>query len=260
MAHFLRDGAAEVEIVPERGGMVTAFRVGATPVLYLDRATLDDPTRKVRGGIPVLFPTAGRLAGDRYQGHELRQHGFARNLPWDVVAATPAELGLALASSAETERQFPFAFRLELDYALRGATLRIDARCRNLDARPLPLHFGLHPYLFVPDADKARTTIETAADRAGVPGPFAGLDLTASELDRGFDAGAGPKTLRRPGAAVTLEASPELSRWVVWTLGGRDFVCLEPWTGPANALNTGEGLIWIAPGDTRSLWVELRAG
>jgi galactose mutarotase-like enzyme len=260
MARFLRDGDAEVEIVPERGGMVVGFRVGDTPVLYLDRATLDDPTQKVRGGIPVLFPTAGRLAGDRYQGHELKQHGFARNLPWDVVAATPAELRLALSSSSATEREFPYAFRLVLDYALAGATLRITARCRNLDPRPLPLHFGLHPYFFVPDADKARTTIESRGDEGSAPAPFAGLDLTAPEIDRCFAAGAGPKTLRRPGASVTLAACPELSRWVVWTLAGRDFVCLEPWTAPANALNTGEGLIWIAPGQTRSLWVEISAG
>jgi galactose mutarotase-like enzyme len=42
---------------------------------------------------------------------------------------------------------------------------------------------------------------------------------------------------------------------VVWTLAGRDFVCVEPWTAPADALNTGESLITLAPGESRDLWV-----
>jgi galactose mutarotase-like enzyme len=44
---------------------------------------------------------------------------------------------------------------------------------------------------------------------------------------------------------------------VVWTLAGRDFVCLEPWTCPADALNSGASLLELAPGGKRSLSVEL---
>ena len=43
----------------------------------------------------------------------------------------------------------------------------------------------------------------------------------------------------------------------MWTLAGRDFVCVEPWTGPADALNSGESLLEIAPGESRSLWVSM---
>jgi len=35
----------------------------------------------------------------------------------------------------------------------------------------------------------------------------------------------------------------------VWTLRGRDFVCVEPWTARANALNDGQALA-VAPGTT----------
>ena len=42
-----------------------------------------------------------------------------------------------------------------------------------------------------------------------------------------------------------------------FTLAGKDYVCLEPWTAPGNALNTGEDLIVLAPKKSTSLWVEM---
>jgi galactose mutarotase-like enzyme len=34
-------------------------------------------------------------------------------------------------------------------------------------------------------------------------------------------------------------------------------VCLEPWTCPGNALNTGERLLVVAPGATHEAWTEI---
>ena len=59
------------------------------------------------------------------------------------------------------------------------------------------------------------------------------------------------------GGAVSVRASRELSHWVVWTVAGKDYVCLEPWTSPANALNTGDGLLELAPKSARELWIEM---
>ena len=67
------------------------------------------------------------------------------------------------------------------------------------------------------------------------------------------DHGSSTAALELPGARVELRGSPEFGHWVVWALKGRDFVCLEPWTCPGDALNTGERLLWLGPGDERSL-------
>jgi galactose mutarotase-like enzyme len=40
-------------------------------------------------------------------------------------------------------------------------------------------------------------------------------------------------------------------------LAGKDFVCLEPWTAPGNALNTGERLFTLRPGEQRECSLEL---
>jgi galactose mutarotase-like enzyme len=270
--YVLRDtsSGAEAEVAPTRGGMITRFRVGDQPVLAMDDATLYDLTKNVRGGSPVLFPTAGKLKDERFvyggQAYEMKQHGFARNSEWEVIRGATdgaARLTLALPSSEETKKRFPFDFRVEYTYELKGAALRLNQRYENRSQKPMPLHAGFHPYFYVGDAEKRETKIETRATRAfdnvtKQDVPFKGFDLTAKEVDLHLhDHGSTRTTLTRPaGRPVEISASPEFTHWVVWTLAGKDFVCVEPWTAPGDALNTGERLITLAPGESKSLWVE----
>src|SRR5687767_13591779 len=91
-------------IVPARGAIVSSFAIDDRELLYLDPATLADPSRNVRGGIPVLFPSPGKLDGDHYsrggRSGEMKQHGFARDLAWSVVgAAAPERVVLLLRST-----------------------------------------------------------------------------------------------------------------------------------------------------------------
>lgn len=274
-----RGSGSTAEVVPARGGLVSRFTTADGPVLYLDEATLADPDKNVRGGIPILFPTAGRLAGDRYVrngvAYEMKQHGFARNLPWSVAgrntadAAPPgsASVTLSLESTPGTRARFPFDFRLDFTFSLAGRTLSVDQSYANRGSEPMPLHAGFHPYFHVPDAAKRQAVVETAATRAfdnvaKAERPLGRLDLTLAEVDLHLvDHGSSRCVLRRPGAPpVVLEGSPEMTRWVVWTLAGKDFVCVEPWTAPADALNTGEGLLWVAPGETRRLQLRISDG
>ena len=62
----LTDEGSRAEIVPERGALVSRFIVEGEPILFLDESTLADPTKNVRGGIPVLFPAPGVLSGATY--------------------------------------------------------------------------------------------------------------------------------------------------------------------------------------------------
>jgi galactose mutarotase-like enzyme len=133
-------------------------------------------------------------------------------------------------------------------------------------AAPMPFALGFHPYFYVPDADKARARIPTNATRAydnvtktmidvRAQGP---IDLTAKEVDLHLvDHGANSATLQRGDDAIVVTGSPAFGRWVVWTLAGKDFVCLEPWTAAANALNTGEKLLALAPGESTTQTVTI---
>jgi galactose mutarotase-like enzyme len=261
----LVDGAARAEVVPARGAIVSRFDIDDAPVLYLDRATLADPTKNVRGGVPFLFPTAGRLEGDRYHGREMKQHGFARNLPFAVERRDARSVTLSLRASDETRARFPFEFRVALTISLAGPELRIEQRYQNRGAERMPLHVGFHPYFFVPDADKSRVAIETHATRAfdnvqKREVPFTGFDFTRPEVDIHLrDHGSSRSSLQRPGAhTIEIEGSAEFTQWVIWALTGKDFICVEPWTAPSNALNSGERLLWVEPGEERALSLAIR--
>jgi galactose mutarotase-like enzyme len=125
----------------------------------------------------------------------------------------------------------------------------------------LPFALGFHPYFHV--TDKARARVETPATKAydnltKQVGAFKGLDLTQPEVDlQLLDHGSSNCTLQLgDGARIALRGSPEYWLWVIWTLKGKDFVCLEPWTAPGNALNSGDHLLEIEPGRIHESWIE----
>jgi galactose mutarotase-like enzyme len=264
----LRDDDAKslVTLVPARGAIVTRFRVGERELLYLDEATLLDPGKNVRGGVPLLFPSPGKLAGDRYErgGHagSMKQHGFARDVAWQVKSHEGRSATLAIESTDATRAMYPWDFRATVTYTLRGRCLRLDFAVDSTGRETMPFGFGIHPYFAV--ADKASARIATNATRAfdnvtKKDVAFHGFDLTKGEVDvHLLDHGSTASELAwGDGAKLAIRGSPEFGRWVVWTLPGKPFVCVEPWTAPGNALNTGESLIELAPGGRRALWTEL---
>jgi len=269
----LRDHAASSRLVlaPARGGMVTRLQLAGRELLFLDEATLRDATKNVRGGIPVLFPSPGKLEADTYRwrdhiGH-LKQHGFARNASWQVVRSRSVEgasVTLAFEASAETRSAFPWDFCAEYTYTLRERALRIAMHFTQIGGKnEMPFGAGFHPYFRIPNAaEKSSARIETNATLAfdnvtKKTAPLALIDLTATEVDLHLVDHTGDCTLRCRDYGVRLRGSSELSRWVVWTLAGKDFVCVEPWTCPGNALNTGDSVLTLEPGQSRSLWVEI---
>ncbi|APR87519.1 hypothetical protein A7982_12868 [Minicystis rosea] len=257
-------------LAPARGGMLISLSAGGRELLYLDRKTFEDESANVRGGVPVLFPSPGKLAGDAWSHGEahgaMKQHGFARNLPW-TIDATGTDDGawarLVLAANDVTRAQYPWDFHAQFTYRLRGAAVAIEMRIENAGDTPMPFGVGFHPYFLVPDADKAAVRIPTRATRAYDNKNkrevlFEGFDLTAPEVDMHLhDHGGAEASLQLPDMEIVLRGSAELAHWVVWTLGGRDFVCLEPWSCPGNALNTGDRLITLGAGEARSLWLRI---
>jgi galactose mutarotase-like enzyme len=254
---------ARVSLAPARGGMATRFVVGDAPVLFLDDATLHDPTKNVRGGIPVLFPMAGPLPGDRYlvggREYAMKQHGFARNLPWSVVdesSTDGASVTLALDASNETRAHYPFEFALRFTYRLRGETLSLTQRVENHGDVPMPIAPGLHPYFHVPNATKSEARVDTDATRAhdNVTGREVALTLPIALADREVDLALldhRPRhtVLHRPGLpGVRLGFGDDQTLLVVWTVPGRDFVCVEPWRGGLGAFARGTAAV-VAPGD-----------
>lgn len=212
----LRNGTAAAEIVPERGAICTRLRFDNDEILYLDKSTLEDLSKNVRGGIPVLFPIAGKPD----PGSPLKQHGWARNLPWEPTRCGPDRLVCRLGHEG---------FDLLLAFTLSERALRLDFTA----AGDGPFQLGFHPYFAIADKSKAR--VDTSATKAfdnlsGQTRAYAPPDFTQGETDLHLlDHREAGTMLHRP-APLRLSWSPGFTRLVLWTLPQKPFICVEPWT------------------------------
>ena len=262
---FTAPSGDQLRVVPERGGLVTGWRADGLERLYFDQDRFADPAKSVRGGIPVLFPICGNLPGDQLvlpQGlFPMGQHGFARDLPWQLRALEDGSgLELSLGHGADTLTHYPFPFALRLRYQLEPSALAITAEVEQLASGTvaMPFSLGLHPYFSV-------SALENAAVE-GLPNAcFNHLTMAAANtaeqllrLAEGIDLLAGPAAAvrlidRGSGSAVELEPEAPLDLAVVWTDPPRPMVCLEPWTAPRGSLASGDRCLWLQPGDRQQL-------
>lgn len=275
--YILTDSQAQsrLEVVPERGAIITHWSLQQQDILYLDSDRFADPNLSVRGGIPILFPICGNLPNNTYthkgQPYQLKQHGFARDLPWQVIESSEANpnlesLILVLNSNDQTRAVYPFDFQLAFTYKLIGNALEIHQRYTNHSNQPMPFSTGLHPYFVT--SDKTQLEFEIAASEyqdqiTKAVHPFLGIfDLSRDELDLAFTKVAEPCasfTDQGRGFKISLSYSDLYSTLVFWTVKGKDFYCLEPWSAPRNSLNTGEHLTELAPGESLETFVTLEA-
>ncbi|HUR41290.1 MAG TPA: hypothetical protein VM240_08990 [Verrucomicrobiae bacterium] len=253
----LQHGGVMARVAPARGALVTELRVAGRDVLFMDRTTLADPSKSVRGGIPLLFPFAGRLVGDRlvHAGSVMKQHGFARKLAWTVAEQGPGLLRLALGDDAATRTAWPHAFRIEHSVRLLPQGLELELLVRSFGDSPMPIAPGWHPYFACASADKPRVR------PLDVPQLEPGRFTPDAEFDFGVIAPPeGRASFHVPALGVLrLSFSPEMRFLQCWGLPGQDFICLEPFTGPNNAINTPQR-IDVAPGCAHALWMRIELG
>ena len=121
----------------------------------------------------------------------------------------------------------------------------------------MPFSLGLHPYINVSDLEQTRFI--GLADRCLNHYEMADAD-TADQLTHLQD---GVDFLCRPSGPVTLidevtngqlqlQHPEPMDLTVVWTEPPRRMVCLEPWTGPRQALISGDRRLALGPGLVRT--------
>lgn len=85
---------------------------------------------------PVLFPLVGSLRNGeyRYNGniYKMSQHGFARDMDFEVINATGNTLTFVLTDNEESYKKYPFHFRLVIEYVLNKSSLSVTWKVTNL--------------------------------------------------------------------------------------------------------------------------------
>jgi galactose mutarotase-like enzyme len=240
---------------------------------------------------PVLFPIVGRLKDDtlRHEGraHRLTQHGFARDKRFAWLNRSATACRLVLHEDAETRAAYPFAFRLEIAYALDDDAIEQRFTVTNPGRGVLPASLGAHPAFAWPLADGVEKTahalefaepepapIRRLADgllqAQSEPTPIAGRTLALEPALFAADAVILPDPASRsvrytapeaPAIEVAWEGFRQLG---LWSRAQGDFLCIEPWHGTASPADfDGEfrdkpGLMLIPPGEHRTLSIRIR--
>jgi galactose mutarotase-like enzyme len=234
---------------------------------------------------PLLFPAIGKTANGtiRVDGtdYPMPKHGFARDLTFAVTDRGPSHVVFTLTDTPETRAAYPFAFRLDVEFRLDGATLTTEARVTNPADTPLLAQFGFHPAFAWPlPFDQARADHRIAFDRDEAPdlaaitpdgliaaeprpSPLDGRTLHLADALFADDAlvwnpvASGSVAYGAANGPHLRIAFPETPRLGIWTMPGASFVCVEPWHGIADPAGfAGEykdkpGVFEVAPGDTK---------
>lgn len=253
-----------LKVVPERGGIITSYGVNGEEVLFLNKETLYDSEKNIRGGIPILFPISGQLENGEYEWngsvYKMKNHGVARNHPWEVVDThtddRKASITLRLESNEETKKEYPFDFEVVFTYSLTQNGLTIDQAYQNTSDAPMPIYPGFHPYfktasknlVYQTDAktyldynDMETKTVQSMLDLTNKKESLVLLDASQKEIS--FD-------LPDRQMSLTMTYGEEFKYIVLWTEQDQEFVCVEPWMAMTDELNRKKELVMVGTGET----------
>lgn len=240
-------------------------------------------------GIPFLHPWANRLDAFAYKlgGHDvaldrsspllklddkgLPIHGLLTGDPhWSLRALTAGSDRGRLIAFLDFDRPqllaaFPFRHRVEIEVAVADGELRVATTLTATGEERVPISFGFHPYLQIPEMPRTQWRIACPVhrrwllDQRGIPTgatePVNGLrgaiadrtwDDAFDEIEppRSFDVVAG-------GRSISLHYDENYPVAQVFAPPGQEYVCVEPMTAPTNSLRVpDQGLRWVSPGES----------
>jgi galactose mutarotase-like enzyme len=281
----LRDPSAPVvaQFVPG-AGMIGISLTDSDVQLLGQRRGLDAYLKAGKTmGIPILYPWANRLAGRSYtvDGIEvtlapdgygvktdpngLPMHGLLGGYPgWQVMTESANELTAELDFGADPAllASFPFPHLLVVRVTLADRALTVRTTVSAIGDKAVPLCYGFHPYLQLPDAPRRQWLIETppvrhlTLDERGLPTGAASEQPAASEPlgDKAFDDGYDQVTdgsvfaVSGGGRRIEVHFEQGYPAAQIFAPTGEDVVCFEPMTAPTDALRRG-GYRCAQPGD-----------
>ena len=104
---------------------------------------------------PVLFPIVGSVWEAKYRvdgvEYPLGQHGFARDMDFELVSQTETEVRYRLDSNDQTLAKYPWPFCLEIAYKLSHDSVDVIWEVKNTGECDMYFQIGAHPAFYYPD-------------------------------------------------------------------------------------------------------------
>lgn len=218
---------------------------------------------------PVLFPIIGTLKNDTYKlddkEYKLSRHGFAREQMFAVTDQTPAAITFTLVPNEALLKVYPFHFNFSLFYTIENRKLSVTYLVKNEGEEVMYFSVGGHPAFKVPLAEglsyEDYYLLFNKSEDAG-RWPISGEGLITLEptpllentnklpLDKKLfytdaivfkNLNSDEVSLKSDkdakGFSFEFKGFPYLG---IWAAKEADFVCIEPWCGIADSVDTNQ--------------------
>ena len=212
---------------------------------------------------PILFPFVGRTRDNKFrhdnEEYETTQHGFARDMEFKCISENKEEIWFRLDATPVTKKKYPFEFRLEIGYLLKGDTVTVLWKVTNQEKeKEMYFSIGGHPGFMCPLKEGEKQTDYSIWMDAGEEVLFSKADMETGlmlnyknqlKLPQGrcvftehfFDEGAyiiedyqvKKMSLVNPENEPYITVSFHAPVVGIWSPEKKNapFVCIEPWYG-----------------------------
>ncbi len=230
---------------------------------------------------PVLFPIVGKLKEDSFiygnKSYFLKQHGFARDMVFNLVEGNKSYCVFELVSNESTKKIYPFDFILQIRHELTENNLETQYKIINPSSSYIFFSIGAHPgfncpllenetfedyFLEFKNSNYSLTKLNSGLRLDTIESHnFEENKIQLSETLFNNDALVFENNQINTIALRSKKSKHKISlvcnNWPyfgIWSKKGcRQFVCLEPWFGIADHENTHqhltskEGIIRLEP-------------
>jgi len=220
---------------------------------------------------PVLFPIIGGLKDTTYwhkgQSYQMGRHGFGRESVYEVTEQTASNITFTLVANAETLKVYPFQFRFSVKHELNDTKLSITYIVENTGNENLLFSVGAHPAFKVPlvegtafsdyyllfneteNAGKWPLSKDGLIEKESIPflrntnklpltkELFYKDALVFKKLASNSISIVSNQT--KHGLKTVFDGFPYMG---IWNFKDADFVCIEPWCGIADNVDTTQQL------------------
>ncbi len=218
------------------------------------------------GSSPVLFPICSGLKDDEfiYEGktYTMQKHGFARRAKFDVETVDENSITFLLSSQNCPQENYPFKYELRIIYTLTGKKFNVEYNVRNLTDGDMYFSIGAHEAYNCPEGIDNYEIIfdkKESLDAYQLVGPLLsedtvnyGKNTNVLQLDHSLFSNDCLifKNLNSRGAVLRNKTTDQKIKvefndfdyLLIWTAPNAPFICIEPWCGITDNINTSKQL------------------
>ena len=218
------------------------------------------------GSAPTLFPICSGLKDDEFiyggKTYSMPKHGFARRSEWAVENAHGNTATFLLSSANCPHDNYPFDYEFRITYTLVDKKVVVEYNIKNLTDGDMYFSVGAHEAYACPEGiENYEIVFEKAEnlDAYQLDGPLLtnntksyGHNTTVLQLEKSlfendcliFKAlNSSTVYLRNKTTDQKIKVDFDgFGYMLLWTVPGAPYICIEPWCGITDNVNTTKQL------------------